>query len=448
MCGDKPWSLADRKTVSLLYLSIGIEARRILNCKNPHIMIDTLTNVDFWKIVEEAFIRPRNITFDRHVFLITKQLRGETVEHFYGKLKELAENCDFENKEETLIRDVFITNLMDPEIQKELLKQTVEPPQALELAINMELGMRNQHQIQQHNKIVVPANFNAVQFNNSPRKPYWQNTNNASKQNNRSKLYCSNCVGTWLPNHREKCIAKGKTCNNCGLLNHFAKVCRKQKNTNTKPQDPKKKMLRVVEEEPHPENSVNFLKPAKLYKSDYSSGEEDNTVAMIETAVEKVEPLIMPLKIGNINTTLLVDSGSACSILNPSLASQVVQSSPRAFWIDEMVPPQLRIFSNEPIQVEGKIQAPITSKGWACDSATFTVVADGLKSLIGRDLFDQIGLAVTQSTFLKGNRVNNIASPEFKEQIAKTFLGLVSRIGRSKSNVAKSKFQTDFQPRH
>ena len=84
-CGDKPWSLADPKTVSLLYLSIGVEGRRIFNCKNPHIMIDTLATAEFWKIVEEAFIRPRNITFDLHVFLITKQLRGETVEHFYGK---------------------------------------------------------------------------------------------------------------------------------------------------------------------------------------------------------------------------------------------------------------------------------------------------------------------------------------------------------------------------
>ena len=104
--------------------------------------------LDFWKIVEEAFIRPCNITFNRHIFMITKQLRGEMVEHFYGKLKELEENCDFENKEETLIRGVFITNLMEPEIQKELLKQTVEPRQALVLAINMQLGLRNQHQIQ------------------------------------------------------------------------------------------------------------------------------------------------------------------------------------------------------------------------------------------------------------------------------------------------------------
>ena len=140
MCGDKPWPLADLKTVTLLYLSIGVDGRRILNCKNPHTMIVTLTTVEFWKIVEEALICPRNLTFDRHLFLITKQLRGEPVEQFYGKLKELAENCDFENKEETLIRDVFITNQIDPELQNELLEQTIEPRQALENTINMELG--------------------------------------------------------------------------------------------------------------------------------------------------------------------------------------------------------------------------------------------------------------------------------------------------------------------
>ena len=81
--------------------------------------------------MEAPFIRPRNVTFDRHVFLITKKFRGETVKHFYGKLKKLAENCNFENKEDTLLRDAFITNFTDPEIQKQLLKQTVERRQAL-----------------------------------------------------------------------------------------------------------------------------------------------------------------------------------------------------------------------------------------------------------------------------------------------------------------------------
>ena len=53
--------------------------------QKPAHKIDTLSTAEFWKIVEVAFIRTRNITFAHHVFLITKQLRGETVEHFYGE---------------------------------------------------------------------------------------------------------------------------------------------------------------------------------------------------------------------------------------------------------------------------------------------------------------------------------------------------------------------------
>ena len=55
-------------------------------------MIDALFTSEFLKIVEAAFIGPRNIAFDRHVFLITNQLRGETVKHFFGKFKQLVEN--------------------------------------------------------------------------------------------------------------------------------------------------------------------------------------------------------------------------------------------------------------------------------------------------------------------------------------------------------------------
>ena len=318
-------------------------------------MIDTLSTAEFWKIVEAAFIRPRNITFDRHVFLITKQLRVEAVEHFYGKLKELAENCDFENKEEALTRDVFITNLIDPEIQKELLKQTVEPRQALQLAVNMELGMRNQHQIKEHNKTLIPASVIAIHLNKR-RSSNWAFSHNFQKPNNRPPLYCSNCGVNLLSNHRDKCIAKGKTCNNCRLMNHFAKICRKQ--NNAKPQNSMKRTVITLDEEPHPEDSVSFLRSIKLYESDYSSG-DDKTVALIEIDVAKIEPLNMPVKIGNISSTLLVDSGSACRILNRSLATQVVKSRPHAVWIHEKVRPQIRTFSNEPIHIEGKIQDPI-----------------------------------------------------------------------------------------
>ena len=117
----------------------------------------------------------------------------------------------------------------------------------------------------------------------------------------------------------------------------------------------------------------------------------------------------MPIKIGKILTTLLVDSGSACSILNRPLASQVSGSSLNAFWFHDNTFLQLRNFLNEPVHIESKVQAAVLSNGCTYHSTTFTVVADGLQSLIGRELFDQLGLAVTQSSSLPDE---DIVTPE------------------------------------
>ena len=134
--------MSDQKCVSLLYLSIGTEGR-LLTKKFPHDNIYNLTTLKVWEMTEIAFIRPRNITFDRFLFLSRKQKKGETVEQFYSILKELAENCDFENREEVIIRDIFIKNMLDDDLQRELVRDTVEPERVLSIAVNMEMGNQN-----------------------------------------------------------------------------------------------------------------------------------------------------------------------------------------------------------------------------------------------------------------------------------------------------------------
>ena len=126
MCGGKSWTQAERKTVYMLYLSVGTEARRIV-CRNPYLKMDILTTVELWQIMEDTFIRPRNITFDRYMLLITKQSKGESIDDIFGKLRELSKNCDLGNQEDTLIRDLFIVNMQAPEIQSELIRETFEP---------------------------------------------------------------------------------------------------------------------------------------------------------------------------------------------------------------------------------------------------------------------------------------------------------------------------------
>ena len=103
-------------------------------------------------------------------------------------------------------------------------------PQALRLATNMELGQPNQLQI---SNTKPTSHVNAI----NPKRPFRQSNQrpNTSTSIRQSKQLCRNSGLTWSANHKDKCIAKGMTCNNGGLQNHFLRVCRKPKSSSTKP---------------------------------------------------------------------------------------------------------------------------------------------------------------------------------------------------------------------
>ena len=191
--GERPWNLCDQKCVSLLYLSIGTEGRRLLTQKFPHDNIYDLTTLKLRDMMEIAFIHPRNITFDRYVFFSRKQKKGETIEQFYSILKELAENCDFENREEAIIRDIFITNMLDDDIQRELLRDTVEPERALSIAVNMEMGNQNQQRISSNNG-ATGSTVNAIQqFNRFRGAGVRGNLSSRAVTNGASVGQCRGC---------------------------------------------------------------------------------------------------------------------------------------------------------------------------------------------------------------------------------------------------------------
>ena len=93
LCGDKPWDMADRKAKSLIYLSLGIEGRKMHARNFPHTNVEAKTIMELWDELEQTFIRPKNIKFNRYFLLTHKQHRGETMEQFHSALRSLAEHC-------------------------------------------------------------------------------------------------------------------------------------------------------------------------------------------------------------------------------------------------------------------------------------------------------------------------------------------------------------------
>ena len=141
-------------------------------------------------------------------------------------------------------------------------------------------------------------------------------------------------------------------------------------------------------------------------------------VATLDNDIEKIELINMTTQIGSFSTTLLVDSRSACSILDTSLATRVAKSSPEATWVSEMDKPQLSTLSN-PIEAKSNIRTQVTSNGWHITDAGFKDVDDGLKPLMTTIFLISLDLQSHDSNLKKGNQVNIISTDcAFKEHVA------------------------------
>ena len=173
-------------------------------------------------------------------------------------------------------------------------------------------------------------------------------------------------------------------------------------------------------------------------------------VDSIASKTVQMEPKNTILQIGNTKVGLLIDSVSVYSNLNESVATEVVYISTLARWLTTAPAQELKTFANEPKPVKGMMQAPIESNGWRIEDAKFVVVRDGLKSLIGRDLFEVLGTSITHILCSdEGSMVNTITSQcPFKTRITNQFPQLISRIGSSKVHIVKSKSHKNFQPKH
>ena len=267
-----------------------------------------------------------------------------------------------------------------------------------------------------------------------------------------------NCGLRWSHNHKQICPANGKKCNNCRITGHFARKCRKPKKSPGQTQKAQQPDVNQIDQSPEKsdgEDSVNYITSYQqlydqVYDSNYDSDSDDYVAVISSDSVHQLEPLNVEVQLGKIRALALIDSGSAVSIITETLADKILQTTKFAKWTDTKDKRNLKTFSNEPIKVLGHLETTITYNQWKDKAAVFTVVEDGHKNIIGRHLFTTLGLVVVQQQPDNGKCVNNIITStcKIKETIATQFPHLVSKIGLSKTHVAKSKFHQKFTAKH
>ena len=252
----------------------------------------------------------------------------------------------------------------------------------------------------------------------------------------------------WTPERRNKCPARGKKCNNCGIENHFAEVCRKPKDPSSYPK-PKPRVNNVENDDQTDDVNQNSADFDPDLESNYSS-DEDNCVASVSSAdsTTPIEAINLTVVLGNTATNVLVVSASVCTMINETLANSIISQDSNSKWIREAAPKQLKTFSNKLIQTLGILQTSVQSNNWYANPIEIQVVTDVHRSLLGRDLFPALGLSIQQSNIPKiVNQVEQEHCP-IKKHIATDFPDLISRIGKSKLHTVRSKFHKDYTPSH
>ena len=129
-----------------------------------------------------------------------------------------------------IMRDIFITNMLDDDIQRELLRNKVDPERAVSITVNMKTGHQNQQRISTRNNKVSSNAINAIQQFRQFRYANVRTNQLSTITFNRATVgLCRDCGQNWTSTRRQVCPAVDKKCNHCGLLNHFAKIIRKKR---------------------------------------------------------------------------------------------------------------------------------------------------------------------------------------------------------------------------
>ena len=212
----------------------------LYNACNEEVQISLIsTNPDFVTLDEDAalaVIEPivtirSNPAVHRKAFGELKQEENQTIKNFVVRLRSAATDCAFQCPNDECKQDLSSINIMDQfirglnnhNLQAEILAKTNQLKSVDDViahAESFEAALRDQTNLA-NNTINNIDHETDTAFKFSHKKK--RNTNNTFSP----PSTCNGCGGEFH-NRTTECKAWGKDCNNCGIANHFASVCRKK----------------------------------------------------------------------------------------------------------------------------------------------------------------------------------------------------------------------------
>ena len=370
--------------------------------KNPRVKILAITFSEFWTLLDAAFNKPPNTTFERYKLLNRKQKDRESYEQFWGALTDLASTCNIKESEEAeWIRDIFICNMKNRDTQRKLLSATISPSEALNQALIVKKGYFN------HQKL---TNMSRSSTNGTTFKSF-NNHNQIKKEpsvNIERSNSCMKCGNTFTKGHLNVCPAKDITCKNCNYRGHFAKLC---KSRNKRP------TVNTASDNYVNTENCTYTPPENSWTEDQESfhvinawneygqsDDDDFSVLSVRTIYDKnglETKKLLNLGIGwvmIVNMNIPVDSASPVSFLKQNVLHEIKLRYPnlKIHALEKRIKDLYCGFTNDTINILGKIIARAQSNGWISKETPFFITGGNERNILGNDNLPKLGIEVTQ----------------------------------------------------
>ena len=315
------------------------------------------TGDDFETLSEHLtnyFEPKKNVEFEIYKFRQCKQNIGETIDQFQTRLRKLALNCEFTDRDKE-IKSQIIQCCVSQRLRRKALRtssmsltELIAEARSLEISEIQATGIEG-------NNIAETSQSNV----NEVSKP-------VNKKSNRDK-HCFKCGGEY-PHYKEECPARHRKCNKCRRYGHFEKMCNPRSKT-------------------HGRNSNSVHSRSTVREVDEvvsESSDEEYTFAVNGRGCNKSRPELN-VKINGKVCNMLIDSGSTVNIINSEVAKRLDV---------KLFPCNRNLFAfnaSQPLPVVGKFSAKIVYKGKFCKS-DFVVVQGKGRSIIGYSSAVELGV--------------------------------------------------------
>ena len=393
---------ADKKLRSVLYLALGNEGKRIVGQKFTKVKVLQISIKEFWDSLAIAFVRKKNVTFERHKLLNRKQRDRESLEQFWGALAEMVKKCDITAGEEEWIRDIFIHNMKNYDIQRKLLTETLPPRESLNVALIDKKGKSNHLKLTNNFK----SNGSSLHKSNSHFNVKREPTLNIEKSNNSMK-----CGGIFSKGHLAVCPAKDTICTSCKFKGHFTRLCRsRRKNVNIV-------NIHIVDNTDFNPSDILDVNTDHMDKECYGvmnawseSGQSENDDYSVINATTifgedgKELKKLLNIGLGKENQVILyiqVDSARPVSFLKKKVLHELKLRDPylKIYPMDKATKDLYCGFTDNAINTSGKAKLSIFSKGWSNNDCHFFLTEGHERNILGNDNLPKVGIEVSQKHF-------------------------------------------------